>query len=195
MSSHLVCGGPEERGCGVQLKMSMPDNIVTPEGVEFRPNLLASTSLDGSLATSYKRTVTMVVCDNTHHAARSQERGGTVKYRHTSNSISRIADARVALQMVHTTADDFAAEVRALTQQTVTNAEWHRVLDALAPKQPADRSEASQHPGRSEAATSSRLCTCRTLKWPRGQVRPSASCRRGIPTTPTSKPPEGRQPA
>ena len=43
----------------------MPDTIATPDGVTFRPNLLATTSFDGSIATTYKRTVTITVCDNT----------------------------------------------------------------------------------------------------------------------------------
>ena len=43
----------------------MPDTITTPEGVAFRPNLLATTSFDGSSATTYKRTVTDTVYDNT----------------------------------------------------------------------------------------------------------------------------------
>ena len=36
------------------VEVSVPDNITTPEGVVFRPNPLATTSFDGSLATSYK---------------------------------------------------------------------------------------------------------------------------------------------
>jgi len=47
------------------VEVSMPDTITTPEGVAFRPNLLATTSFDGSIATTYKRTVTDTVCDNT----------------------------------------------------------------------------------------------------------------------------------
>jgi len=32
------------------VEVSVPDNITTPEGVVFRPNPLATTSFDGSLA-------------------------------------------------------------------------------------------------------------------------------------------------
>ena len=35
----------------------------------IRPNLLATTSFDGSIASTFKRTVTNVVCDNTREAA------------------------------------------------------------------------------------------------------------------------------
>jgi len=46
------------------VEVSMPDTIATPDGVTFRPNLLATTSFDGSIATTYKRTVTITVCEN-----------------------------------------------------------------------------------------------------------------------------------
>jgi len=51
------------------VEVSMPDTIATPDGVTFRPNLLATTSFDGSIATTYKRTVTYTVCDNTRELA------------------------------------------------------------------------------------------------------------------------------
>ncbi len=40
------------------VEVSVPENITTPEGVEFRPNLLTTTSFDGSIATTFKRTIT-----------------------------------------------------------------------------------------------------------------------------------------
>ncbi len=46
------------------VEVAMPDTIATPEGVAFRPNLLATTSFDGSIATTDKRTVPITVCDN-----------------------------------------------------------------------------------------------------------------------------------
>lgn len=114
------------------VEVSVPDNIETPEGVTFRPNLLAATSMDGSLATTYKRTITAVVCDNTLSAALGAA-GNQVKYKHSRNSISRIADARAALDIVYTTADDFAAEVSALTSQPISAQQWSKVLDEMVP--------------------------------------------------------------
>jgi len=55
------------------VEVSMPDTITTPEGVAFRPNLLATTSFDGSIATTYKRTVTDTVCDNTRACALAEQ--------------------------------------------------------------------------------------------------------------------------
>src|SRR4051812_32600338 len=58
-------GGLLKGGAVAFVSVEVPDTITTPEGVAFRPNLLACTSHDGSLATTYKRVVTNVVCDNT----------------------------------------------------------------------------------------------------------------------------------
>lgn len=117
------------------VEVSVPDNIETPQGVTFRPNLLAATSLDGSLATTYKRTITNVVCDNTMAIA-LQERGGQVKFRHSKNSIGRIADARMALDIIYTAAGEFAAQVKAPTEQTITDAQWQKILGELVPLDP-----------------------------------------------------------
>ena len=101
------------------VEVSMPDTLTTPEGVAFRPNLLATTSFDGSIATTYKRTVTDTVCDNTRELALS-EAGQEVKVKHSRNSIAQLGPARQALALVHTLADEFAAEVAQLCATTVT---------------------------------------------------------------------------
>jgi phage/plasmid-like protein (TIGR03299 family) len=118
-------------GAQAWVSVEVPDNITTPEGVVFRPNLLAVTSFDGSLATTYKRVVTNVVCDNTM-AAGLKETGQTFKAKHTRNSqgVMKIAQARDALAIVHTIADDFMAEVKALCEVKVTDADWQRFIDA-----------------------------------------------------------------
>ena len=115
------------------VEVSMPDTITTPEGVAFRPNLLATTSFDGSIATTYKRTVTDTVCDNTRELALA-EIGQEVKVKHSRNSYAQLAPARQALQMVHTLADEFAAEVAQLCAITVTPGEWQRFLDVQVPR-------------------------------------------------------------
>jgi len=101
------------------VEVSMPDTITTPEGVAFRPNLLATTSFDGSIATTYKRTVTDTVCDNTRACALA-EQGQEFKVKHSRNSHAQLAPARQALALVHTLGDEFAAEVAQLCATTVT---------------------------------------------------------------------------
>ncbi len=67
------------------VEVSVPDSITTAEGVTFRPNLLATTSFDGSIATTFKRTVTDTVCDNTRECALA-ESGQQYKVKHSRHS-------------------------------------------------------------------------------------------------------------
>jgi len=114
------------------VSVEVPDSISTPEGVEFRPNLLACTSFDGTLATTYKRVITAVVCDNTLSQGLS-ENGETFKVKHTRNSSVKIADAREALAIIHTMTDDFSAEVKRLCDMKVSEAAYKTLLDTLVP--------------------------------------------------------------
>lgn len=115
------------------VEVSMPDTITTPEGVAFRPNLLATTSFDGSIATTYKRTVTDTICDNTRELALS-EAAQEFKVKHSRNSRMQLGPARQALEMVHSLAADFAAEVARLCDTTVTSGHWHAFLDRHVPR-------------------------------------------------------------
>lgn len=114
------------------VSVEVPDSITTPEGIEFRPNLLACTSFDGSMATTYKRVVTAVVCDNTLSAGLS-EGGQVFRVKHSSNSGMKLAEAREALAIIHTVADEFAAEVAKLAAWKVTTREFDLLLDAMIP--------------------------------------------------------------
>lgn len=114
------------------VQVEMPENVTTPEGETFRPSILAGTSFDGTIATFYKRVITRVVCDNTYGCARRED-GATYKLRHTRHSGMRLTDARAALEIVHTMADDFSAEVAELCAVTVTDKQWDKFLASLAP--------------------------------------------------------------
>jgi len=118
------------------VEVSMPDTINTPEGVAFRPNLLVTTSFDGSIATTYKRTVTDTVYDNTRELALS-EVGQEFKVKHSRHSRTQLAPARQALALVHSLADEFAAEVAQLCAITVTPGQWQRFLDVQVPRMDA----------------------------------------------------------
>jgi phage/plasmid-like protein (TIGR03299 family) len=110
-------------GAVAWVSVEVPETITTPQGVDFRPNLLACTSHDGSLATTFQRVVTNVVCDNTMSAALT-ETGQRVKVRHSRYSGIRLAAAREALAIVHAIvhaiADDFAAQVAQVAQVAAT---------------------------------------------------------------------------
>src|SRR5664280_1495356 len=97
----ISSAGLLRKGAIAWVEVSVPDSITTPEGVTFRPNLLATTSFDGSISTTFKRTVTDTVCDNTRELALA-ETGQQYKIKHSRYSGMRIAEAREALSMIHT---------------------------------------------------------------------------------------------
>ena len=179
------------------VEVSVPETITTPEGVDFRPNLLATTSFDGSIATTFKRTVT----DDGLRQHPRDLRPGRDRARPTRSSTpgtpsAKLADAREALAMVHTLADDFADEVAILCATTVSDtsggASW-------TPTSPLDDGRATPE-GRSRTlATKARTTwsgSTGTTAGPRPGPAPRTGCsRRPTPrrtTTPPSAEPPGR---
>jgi phage/plasmid-like protein (TIGR03299 family) len=130
------------------VELSLPDTIVTPAGFPFRPNVLAYTSHNGDYATTWKRTVTAVVCDNTFRAAdREDERGGIQRWRHTAASaddVTTMMDARKALGIIIKGGEAAGAKIEAMAAHKVSEAEWGRVLDVLAPKAADDATPRSK---------------------------------------------------
>ena len=112
--------------------IEMPDSIKSPTGVEYRPNLLACTSFDGTLATTYKRVVTVIVCDNTLAAGLS-EKDQTFKLKHSKYSGMKISDAREALAIVHSMAEDFESELTRLTEWEISDDDFSKLLNSVVP--------------------------------------------------------------
>jgi phage/plasmid-like protein (TIGR03299 family) len=126
-------------GAVAWVSVEVPDTLETPEGVLFRPNLLACTSHDGSLATTYQRVVTNVVCDNTMSAALREGGNGDdggrqrLKVKHSRYSRVKLQEARDALAIIHTIADDFTQQVAELTAVKVSAKDWDNFLRTLVP--------------------------------------------------------------
>lgn len=108
-----------KNGAIAWVQIEMPENQKVAD-VEFRPHLLATTSFNGSIATTYKRTVTVVVCDNTREMA-LEESGERYTIRHTANSAMRLMDARSALNIVFDLGDAFAKEIEQLLKTKVSD--------------------------------------------------------------------------
>jgi phage/plasmid-like protein (TIGR03299 family) len=159
-SLSIYSAGLLRGGAQAFVQVSVPDTITTPEGIEFRPNLLAVTSLDGSLATTYKRTITNSVCDNTMAAALG-EVGQAYKVKHSRYSEVKLMEARDALQMVHTIADEFAAQVKVLCETTVTDTQFDAFLESIAPTKDAKSGELKT--GRSGTMSANRHNAMRQL--------------------------------
>lgn len=121
-----------EGGAVAWVQVERPENITTAEGVTFRPWVNAFSSLNGKFASTYKTGVTNIVCDNTMRAAQG-ERTEQFKAKSTSRSLTKIAQARDALGLVFSTADDFAAEVAQLCSTDFTNRQFDALVKQLAP--------------------------------------------------------------
>lgn len=116
------------------VQVTIPETFKTREDVEFRPNLLAVSSLDQSWATTYKRTVLDAVCDNTTTAALN-ESGSEYKVKHVRGSEARLLDAKAALGLFLTIEDEFRAMVKELTKEKIAPPVFDAFLEVFAPTQ------------------------------------------------------------
>lgn len=123
------------------VQIETPDTVKTPEGLAFRPSLLAVTSHDGSIATTFAAAVTVVVCDNTMATAlgESRDSGRRIKIKHSKGSKLRIKDAREALGVIVESAENFAQDVAALCRIEVSDHQYRQFLDLVMPIKSNDR--------------------------------------------------------
>lgn len=123
-----------KEGAVAFVQVEMPEGFTTPEGVEFRPHLLAATGMDGSLSSTYKRCVQIAVCDNTMEAALVEggKNSQRLRIRHSKKSMGRITEVREALAIVHDIADEFSAQVAQLCNVAVSEGDFAKFLDEIA---------------------------------------------------------------
>lgn len=141
----ITSAGLLRQGGQAWVEVSVPETIHDEKtGFAFRPNLLAATSLDGTLATTFARTINATVCDNTMAANLAEAVNQRVKVRHSKYSGFRQDEVREALSIVTQTADDFTLALHTLTEQTVTDRQWFKFLDVWAPL-PQDKKEGRAH--------------------------------------------------
>jgi phage/plasmid-like protein (TIGR03299 family) len=112
--------------------IEVPETFKTPEGVDFRPFLMAATSFDGKLPSIYKRCITRPICDNTVDGA-MMEKGQEVRVKHTRNSILVLRDAAQALMLLEDVAEYEAARIATQCQATVTDLQFDAFLAKLCP--------------------------------------------------------------
>jgi phage/plasmid-like protein (TIGR03299 family) len=129
---HIQSAGLLKQRAVAWVQIGIPDTMKTPEGVDYRPRLIATTGHDGTVATTYKRVSTIVVCDNTRDMAMS-EKGNAFKIKRTKYSQFKLATAREALDLIHADSDEFAAEVKALCETSVTDQQFDALVSTLVP--------------------------------------------------------------
>lgn len=119
------------KGAQAWVSYELPENFKARD-VEFRPQLLATTSYDGSTATTFKFVSTIAVCDNTRQAALS-EKTPTFRLKHTRFSTGKVTEAREALGIILEAKDEMQAEIERLLDTEVTRKQFDTIVDALVP--------------------------------------------------------------
>lgn len=137
--SAMVGGGAEFANAGLLangaqawVQIEMPEGIDAGAGIVVRPFLLATTSFDGSIATTYKTGFTNVVCDNTFNMFMG-ESGETYKRRHTRNSEFELLSAAAAVNTLSLVADKVTADIERLLSVEVGDKMWSKFVEAHAP--------------------------------------------------------------
>jgi phage/plasmid-like protein (TIGR03299 family) len=120
------------RGAVGYVQVEMPESVNAGAGVTIRPFILATTSFDGSIATTYKTGFTNVVCDNTYGAFMG-ESGDVYRVKHTRNSAFNVIDAATALDTLHLIGDRVTADIERLLNVDVSADAWSRFVTAHAP--------------------------------------------------------------
>lgn len=125
----IASAGLLNDGAQAWVEISVPESVMGPGDIEFRAFLLATTSLDGTIATTYKRTIILVVCDNTRAAALGGS-GAEFKVKHTKNSELKLIEAKDALQIVHTMSEEYSKQLDELLTQKVTPKQFEKFLNS-----------------------------------------------------------------
>lgn len=128
-----------KNGAQAWVSFEFPDTIEhKPKGargpaVAFRPQFMATTSLDGSIASTFKLVYTIVVCDNTRTMALG-EKGDTYRVKHTRHSRLNVVDARDALNVTFKMTDAFKAELDTLLTTSVNSRQWDAFKELYVPR-------------------------------------------------------------
>jgi phage/plasmid-like protein (TIGR03299 family) len=114
-------------------------------GVAFWPILLAQTSFDGSISTTYSAACKMAACDNMYQGMQTAAKaaGRQFKVRHTVNSLSadKLSGVRQALHIMERAADGMTEFLHTLTPVKVSRTQWLKVMDIIEPPASVDSSK------------------------------------------------------
>jgi phage/plasmid-like protein (TIGR03299 family) len=145
----ILGAGLPRQGAQAYVQVALPNTAFDDKtGLSFLPYIMGSTSLDGSLPTTFGAQSLLVVCDNTRDMALRQgaATGRVYKAKHTSKSLetNRIKDVRESLSIIHQQADNTIAEFHELAAIPVNRREFVKVLDVILPEPAEDASKRSR---------------------------------------------------
>ena len=113
------------------VQIERPETAVGPGGILFSPFILASTSLDTSLASQLNQNNRMVVCDNTMRIGREQGLAAHIK--HTKGSGAKLGEYRGVMAALMAGENDFREELERQLSVKVDDTQYGRFLNAFIP--------------------------------------------------------------
>lgn len=115
-------------------------------GLDFWPFILAYTSMDGSLATTFSAFSRVLRCDNMFRAISREAAasGRQSKFRHTINSLSEnaVSGMHSTIGLLERQADGMVSYVNRLAAVPMSRPQWIKVMDIIAPPAPEDSTKA-----------------------------------------------------
>lgn len=116
--------------------------VLDPKGAndETKLYLIVWTSHDGSVAVQAAVTPVRVVCQNTLNFAMKQAKQ-SFKIRHTQTAEGKIQIARETLGLTLGYFDEFEKQAKALFEQSITDAEFSKLIRTIYPKPEDDKSK------------------------------------------------------
>lgn len=117
------------------VQVSIADSYITTSGEAYKPYILATSSLDGSVANTYQAGITRVVCDNTVEAF-GREGGLKVSFKSTANSqdkIDGLGSSREALDLMKRVSESYEEEMERMLSVTITDDQWSKFTESLYP--------------------------------------------------------------
>jgi phage/plasmid-like protein (TIGR03299 family) len=128
----ISSAGLLRRGGQAWVSIELPDDIEVEGAGHIRPCIIAASSGDGTLSSTYATRIMRPECDNSlHMSLASRGDGGTIKIKHSSKSIGRLVDARATLGLIHKVADEAIAWFDMLADVDVTDAKFAQIVKGM----------------------------------------------------------------
>lgn len=133
----IASAGAWDFGASAYVQFETPDGITGQSGMELKPFIGWTSSLDGSLAVNIGTGATSIICRNTfaHFTAEAAKSGYRV--RQTKNSGDKITAAVMLekLRLAWDAAENISATMDKLAEFSVTDATFSRFVETLYPDQ------------------------------------------------------------
>jgi phage/plasmid-like protein (TIGR03299 family) len=130
----ISSAGLLRRGGQAWVSIELPEDIEVEGAGHVRPCIIAATSCDGTLATTYAIRIMRPECDNSLRISLSATGdGGTLKIKHSAKSMGRLTDARAALSLVHQAGDTAVSWFNELADVDITDEQFRQITKRLHP--------------------------------------------------------------